>query len=159
MDSVFRALTIYVFLLLIFRVAGNRALAQITTFDFVLLLIIGAATRNALIGKDYSMIHAGLLIITLVGADALLSIWKENSPLVAKWVEGTPIILVENGEPLKEQMKRCRIGESEIEMNASPCNWSKWDITLQNCQLWYLKKRIAGDMRFSHGQFQERSFQ
>jgi hypothetical protein len=47
-----------------------------TTFDFVLLLIIGAATRNALIGKDYSMIHAGLLIITLVGADALLSIWK-----------------------------------------------------------------------------------
>ena len=114
MDSVFRALTIYVFLLLVFRVAGNRALAQITTFDFVLLLIIGAATRNALIGKDYSMIHAGLLIITLVGADALLSIWKENSPLVAKWVEGTPIILVENGEPLKEQMKRCRIGESEI---------------------------------------------
>jgi len=114
MDSVFRALTIYVFLLLVFRVAGNRALAQIATFDFVLLLIIGAATRNALIGKDYSMIHAGLLIITLVGADALLSIWKENSPLVAKWVEGTPIILVENGEPLKEQMKRCRIGESEI---------------------------------------------
>jgi len=114
MDSVLRALTIYVFLLLIFRIAGNRALAQITTFDFVLLLIIGAATRNALIGKVYSMIHAGLLIITLVGADALLSIWKEHSPLIAKWVEGTPVILVENGEPLKEQMKQCRIGESEI---------------------------------------------
>jgi uncharacterized membrane protein YcaP (DUF421 family) len=114
MDSVFRALTIYLFLLFIFRIVGNRALAQITTFDFVLLLIIGAATRNALIGKDYSMIHAVLLIITLVGADALLSIWKENSPRIAKWVEGTAVILVENGEPLKEQMKQCRIGEPEI---------------------------------------------
>jgi uncharacterized membrane protein YcaP (DUF421 family) len=38
MDAVVRAVVIYVFLLVLFRVTGRRTLAQITTFDFVLLL-------------------------------------------------------------------------------------------------------------------------
>ena len=40
MDTVLRALAMYAFLLVIFRVGGKRSLAQITAFDFVLLLII-----------------------------------------------------------------------------------------------------------------------
>lgn len=41
MDAVLRAVAIYVALLVIFRISGKRTLAQITTFDFVLLLIVG----------------------------------------------------------------------------------------------------------------------
>ena len=40
MESVFRAAAIYAFLLIVFRILGKRSLAQITTFDFILLLII-----------------------------------------------------------------------------------------------------------------------
>jgi uncharacterized membrane protein YcaP (DUF421 family) len=42
-DSVFRAVATYLFLMLIFRISGKRSLAQITTFDLVLLLIISEA--------------------------------------------------------------------------------------------------------------------
>lgn len=41
----FFALSRYVALMLLFRVAGRRSLADLTTFDFVLLLIIGEATQ------------------------------------------------------------------------------------------------------------------
>lgn len=41
MDSILRAAGMYVALMLLFRVAGRRSLADLTTFDFVLLLIIG----------------------------------------------------------------------------------------------------------------------
>ena len=38
MDSVWRAAAIYIGLMIIMRLSGKRSLAQITTFDFVLLL-------------------------------------------------------------------------------------------------------------------------
>lgn len=50
MDSVLRALAIYAALTLLFRVTGRRSLNQITTFDFVLLLVIGEASQQALLG-------------------------------------------------------------------------------------------------------------
>lgn len=53
MDAVLRALVMYAFLMLIFRVSGKRSLAQATTFDFVLLLIIGEATQQALLGNNF----------------------------------------------------------------------------------------------------------
>ena len=40
MDAVFRAAAIYLFLLVLFRISGRRTLSQMTTFDFILLLII-----------------------------------------------------------------------------------------------------------------------
>ncbi len=47
MDSVLRAAAIYLFLLVLFRTAGKRTLSEATTFDFLLLLIIGEATQQA----------------------------------------------------------------------------------------------------------------
>jgi uncharacterized membrane protein YcaP (DUF421 family) len=55
MDAVLRAAAVYSVLLLLFRISGKRTLAQTTTFDFVLLLIIGEATQQGLIGDDFSV--------------------------------------------------------------------------------------------------------
>jgi uncharacterized membrane protein YcaP (DUF421 family) len=41
MDSVLRAAAMYAVLMVLFKIAGRRSLAEITTFDFVLLMIIG----------------------------------------------------------------------------------------------------------------------
>ena len=49
MDMVFRALAIYLFLVVVFKVAGRRALLQMTSFDLILLLIISEATQQALL--------------------------------------------------------------------------------------------------------------
>ena len=48
MDLVLRAILFYGVLLVLLRITGKRALSQITTFDFVLLLVIGEATQQAL---------------------------------------------------------------------------------------------------------------
>lgn len=55
------------------RLSGRRSLAQITAFDFVLLLIIAEATQQALLGDDFSLVNAFILILTLFMADILLS--------------------------------------------------------------------------------------
>ncbi len=114
MDSVLRSLAIYFVLLLIFRVAGTRTLAQITTFDFVLLLVIGEATQQALLGNDFSLTNAFVIVVTLIGVDVLLSMWKQKSARAARWLEGTPLVLVEDGRPLHDRMDRARVDESDI---------------------------------------------
>lgn len=40
MEMVFRASAIYLILLVVFKIAGRRALLQMTSFDLILLLII-----------------------------------------------------------------------------------------------------------------------
>ena len=43
MSPILRAAAVYAFLLVVFRAMGRRTLAETTTFDFVLLLIISEA--------------------------------------------------------------------------------------------------------------------
>ena len=118
MDTVLRALGIYFFLLFVFRVAGKRALTHITTFDFVLLLIIGEATQQALIGDDFSLTTAWILIATLVGTDIAISVLKQKSPRLDRWIDGVPLVLVDNGTLLRDRMDKCRVDEADI-LNAA----------------------------------------
>ena len=69
MDTIIRSLVIYFVLWAVLRLSGRRTLGQLTTFDFILLLIIGGATHRALLGQDYSVTNALLVIMTLVLTD------------------------------------------------------------------------------------------
>ena len=114
MDSIVRGLITYLFVWLVFRIAGKRSLAEITTFDFVLLLIISETTQGALANSDNSLTNAFLLIVTLVGTDIALSLAKRSTPLLEKWIDGVPLIVLEEGRPLKDRMKKSRIDEGDI---------------------------------------------
>ncbi len=114
MGSVLRAAAVYGFLLLLVRISGRRTLASLTSFDFILLLIIGEATQNAMLGDDQSMTNGFLVITTLVVIDIGLSLWKQRSPRLEKWIEGVPTVLVENGRPLKDRMDKARVDASDI---------------------------------------------
>jgi uncharacterized membrane protein YcaP (DUF421 family) len=113
-DSIIRALVVYAFLLLIFRISGKRTLSQITTFDAVLVLIISESIQQALIDNDNSLTNAFLLVITLVGLDILMSVLKQRSPSVAKYLEGTPVVVIERGRPHRDRMEKERVDEAEI---------------------------------------------
>lgn len=114
MDAVLRSAVMYIFLLVIFRIAGKRALAQITTFDFVLLLIIGEATQQGLLGNDFSVTNAFLVILTLIGLDIGMALIKQRSKSFEQLVDGVPVIIVEDGRPLKDRMDRARVDVSDV---------------------------------------------
>lgn len=114
MDAVLRAGAIYIFLLLLFRISGRRTLSEITTFDFVLLLIIGEATQQGLLGDDFSVTNALLIISSLIVMDIGLSLFKEHVPIAGKLLDGVPMVLVENGQPLRDRMKKARVDEYDI---------------------------------------------
>lgn len=114
MDTIIRAAAIYAFLFVVFRVSGKRSLSDITTFDFVLLLIIAETTQQALIGDDFSIVTAVVLISTLFLIEIGLTILKQRSPRLDNFLEGEPVVLVENGRPLQERMDLERVDLDDI---------------------------------------------
>ena len=60
MEPILRAMAVYLFILLVFRLAGKRTLAESTPFDLVLLLIISETTQQAMVGEDHSLVNAQL---------------------------------------------------------------------------------------------------
>jgi uncharacterized membrane protein YcaP (DUF421 family) len=114
MDSVFRAAIIYFFLLIIFRIAGKRTLAEITTFDLLLTLIISEATQQAMIDNDHSITGAIVVITTLVGIDILLSILKQRFPTLGHILDGRPVLVLRDGKILADRAKQERIDHDDI---------------------------------------------
>jgi len=114
MDSILRATCMYIALLVVFRIAGRRSLGDLTTFDFVLLMIIGEATQQALLGEDFSFINSMMVISTLIVLDVGLSLAKLNSRRVAKLVDGHATLVVEHGRFLHGRMRRTRLTEEDI---------------------------------------------
>jgi uncharacterized membrane protein YcaP (DUF421 family) len=114
MDSVLRATVVYAVLLILFRLAGKRTLAEITTFDFVLLLIISEATQQAMVGSDNSMTNSLLLVGTLVGLNILLSELKQRFAAVERVLDGMPLLIVEHGKPLRDRMAKERVDVDDV---------------------------------------------
>jgi uncharacterized membrane protein YcaP (DUF421 family) len=85
-----------------------------TSFDFVLLLVIGEATQQALLGNDFSLTNSFLVIMTLIGIDVALSLAKQRSARLERMLDGLPMVIVENGQPLRERMAKARVDEHDI---------------------------------------------
>lgn len=114
MEMVLRALAIYLILLLVFKVVGRRALLEMTSFDLILLLIISEATQQALLGNDFSVTGAMLTIITLVAVDILFGLVKKYLSGAESVIDGSPVILVENGIPLVDKLQKVDVSCDDI---------------------------------------------
>ncbi|PLU83225.1 hypothetical protein BMJ22_06450, partial [Sinorhizobium medicae] len=78
------------------------------------LLIIAETTQQALLGDDFSIVNASLLILTLFGVDIVLSYLKQWSPKIALVLDGTPTVLIANGNVDDRALKRARVNIDDI---------------------------------------------
>jgi uncharacterized membrane protein YcaP (DUF421 family) len=114
MDAILRGASVYIVLLIVFRISGRRTLGEMTPFDFVLLLIIAETTQQALLGDDFSVTNAFLLITTLVLIDIVISYMKTRFDRFDRILDGLPMVLVEHGQPLRERLRKSRLDEHDI---------------------------------------------
>ncbi|HEY3751453.1 MAG TPA: YetF domain-containing protein [Pseudonocardiaceae bacterium] len=97
-EKVLRTVLVYAGLVFLLRLAGKRDLAQLNTFDLVVMLLLSNVVQNAIIGADNSLtgglIGAGVLV-------AVNSAWVRvvnRRPKLTAIFEGTPTTLVQDGQ-------------------------------------------------------------
>jgi len=114
MNPVLRGVIVYVFLMIVFRIMGKRTLNEATTFDLILLLIISEVTQQALVGQDFSITTSAVLICTLMGMNALITLFRQSSTSFGRIIEGAPLIIVDRGKPLPKRMKKTQVDEEDV---------------------------------------------
>lgn len=114
MDLVLRATAVYLVLLLLFALLGKRTFAQVTVFDFVILLIVSEATGEALVNGEPSITGAFLAVMTLLVLSRFSDMLTFRFARLDTWLNDSPVILVEDGRLLGERTKRFRIDEADI---------------------------------------------
>jgi len=113
-DIVIRAALVYFFILLITRIVGRRELSSLEPFDLVLLVVIGDLIQQGVTQSDYSftglMLAAGTIALLQTGVS-----WTGfRSKKVSLVLDGEPIVVVQDGKFLPNNLKRERLQEDEV---------------------------------------------
>jgi uncharacterized membrane protein YcaP (DUF421 family) len=113
---VLRTVLVYLAVLIGLRLAGKRELGQMTPFDLVVILLIANAVQNAMVGPDTSvtggLIAAGVLIVGNYGIAQV----RERVPWLRRAIEGTPTLLINDGQFVLQHLRREGLDEDEVLM-------------------------------------------
>ncbi len=114
MGTIARAIFGYLFMLVIVRFIGRRPGAQMTPFEFVLIFFIGGITIQSIVGDDRSMTNAVCVVMTVSLMHVLVAYLKQRYAFVGRIVDGTPLVLLENGQWRPETLHKMRIQDTDV---------------------------------------------
>jgi uncharacterized membrane protein YcaP (DUF421 family) len=79
-EKILRTVLVYALIALLFRVAGKRGLANLNTFDFVVMFLLSNVVQNAVIGNDISLTGGVVGAVTLVAVNAVVTVSLPATP-------------------------------------------------------------------------------
>ncbi|MFC1403835.1 MULTISPECIES: DUF421 domain-containing protein [Streptacidiphilus] len=115
LEKIIRTVLVYALVLLLFRFAGKRGLANLNTFDFVVMFLLSNVVQNAIIGADNSLLGGVIGAVTLVAVNAGMNRWVASDARAERLLEGTATTLVSDGAFVPGALRRLALRTSEIE--------------------------------------------
>lgn len=114
MHTLILAVCGYVFLLVIVRILARRPGAQMTPFEFVLVFLIGGVIILATVGDDRSMTNCFSGVIAICLMHRIVGMLKKRSARFANIVDGTPLVLLKDGEWQVPVKKMAHIDDMDV---------------------------------------------
>ena len=96
-------------------------------FEFVLIFFIGGLALTFTVADDRSLTNAATQIVTIGLAHYALVILRQKSPTLAKLLDGTPMVLLANGEWHEEAMQGMLIDANDVMTAARDKGISSFD--------------------------------
>lgn len=113
-EKVIRTVAVYAGLLLLLRLAGKRDLAQLNTFDLVVLLLLSNVVQNAIIGTDDSLLGGMLGAATLIGVNWFIARLALRSDRAVRLLEGTSTTLAHDGRLDTAALNRLGLRKDDV---------------------------------------------
>ena len=114
MGSILRGLIAYVFLLLMIRITSRRAAGPATPFELILIFLFGGATVQAIVSDDRSITNAFLVVLMIAWMHRTVAILKTRFPGLGLVVDGSPVILVEDGHWHEDRLKALHLHDMDV---------------------------------------------
>lgn len=114
MYTVIHAVIGYVFLVLIVRGLSRRPGAQMTPSEFVIIFLIGGVIILTTVGNDRSETNSVCAVMTIGLMHRTFSWLRIRFPKFGKLVDGTPLVVLKNGEWNTEVMREMRLQDMDV---------------------------------------------
>jgi uncharacterized membrane protein YcaP (DUF421 family) len=118
MDLVFRCLVLFPLVVVLVRVVNRRQLHSLEPFDIVLLVVLGDLLQQGVTQNDFSVTGSAIVIVTMTLLSMLTAFAAYKSPRFSTVLDGEPVILMEHGRPIHQNLRRERITLRELAAQA-----------------------------------------
>lgn len=115
MDIVLRSAAMFALLYVLLRLLGKREIGQMTSFELVVLIVMGDLIQQGVTHNDFSLTGATLAVVTFAFLALLLSWITYLFPRAEKLLDGEPRVIIRDGALLEENLRRDRVTRSEVE--------------------------------------------
>lgn len=112
--TILRAIGAYLLLLLIVRFMGRKALSQMTFFNFAIIIVLGSVAANLAMGRESTPASATAALITFGLLAIITGYLHIKSTWVRKLANSEPVIAIENGKIIDENLKKLRLTMDEL---------------------------------------------
>ncbi len=114
-QAILNSLIVFVLLIILARIIGKKLLAQMTFFDFVIGITIGTiggafVTTEV---KGYYVLISPIFLTLLVLLTGYLSL---RSVPARKFIEGEPLVIIQNGKIYEKNMRKIRYNVDDLLM-------------------------------------------
>ena len=118
MDIVIRAAIAFCFVFLLTRVVGRRELSSLEPFDLILLVMVGDLVQQGVTQNDFSVTGLILASTTIALLTVVVSYTSFKVPRLRPVLDGEPVVVVEDGNPIERNLARNRITLGELQAAA-----------------------------------------
>jgi uncharacterized membrane protein YcaP (DUF421 family) len=115
MPTIVHALIGYFILLFVIRVLRRRAGSQMTLFEFVLIFLMGGIIILSTVGNDRSVTNCTCAVIAVGLMHRTVAWAKSKSPRLGAIVDGTPLVIIKNGEWQSEVIEGMKLRREDLE--------------------------------------------
>lgn len=148
MDIVLRAVFAFLFVLFVTRVVGRRELSSMQPFDLILLIMLGDLVQQGVTQNDLSATGIVLAAGTLAVLTVLVSYSGFRFPRLRPVLEGEPVIVLRDGEPIRRNLDRNRITVDELRAAArlegiAQLSDVEWAVLETGGQISFIQKKAA----------------
>lgn len=113
-EKVMRTIGVYLGVLLLLRLAGKRDLAQLNTFDLVVLLLLSNVVQNAVIGNDNSLLGGLIGAVVLIVTNSVIVRLARRSDPIDRLLEGAPTTLATDGHMDDAALARLGLRRADV---------------------------------------------
>ncbi|WP_199803350.1 DUF421 domain-containing protein [Erythrobacter rubeus] len=97
------------------RINGLRSLSKMTNFDFVMTIALGSLLAGAAQASDWSGFSQPMIAMAaLILAQAFSARLRKSSDSFEEIAQNEPLMLMRDGEILRDAMTKARVAESDL---------------------------------------------
>jgi len=141
---VLTAIGIYIALVILTRISGKRSFSKMSSFDFAMTVSIGSILATVIVSKSVSLQYGIIGLVLIYSLQMVVAAARHWKP-IRNLVDNKPTLLMQNGKLIKDNLKKCKVTESDVKAKLREAN------VIQLSEVKAVVFESTGDISVLHG--------